>query len=89
LLIRVRDEAHRFAVTFHRKRRSARTLHSELDDIPGVGQQRKVLLLKSFGSVQGIRGASVTELASVPGIGLKFAERILEGLKEGATNDAA
>jgi excinuclease ABC subunit C len=74
LVQRVRDEAHRFAVGFHRKARSARTLRSELDDIPGVGASRRRALLSSFGSVRGVRGASEAELATV--VGKALAARI-------------
>jgi excinuclease ABC subunit C len=67
LVQRVRDEAHRFAVGFHRKARSARTLRSELDDIPGVGPAKRRALLSRFGSVRGVRGASEAELAAAVG----------------------
>jgi len=67
LVQRVRDEAHRFAIGFHRKTRSARTLHSELDDIPGIGPTKRRALLSRFGSVRGVRGASEAELATVVG----------------------
>jgi excinuclease ABC subunit C len=67
LVQRVRDEAHRFAVGYHRKARSARTLRSELDDIPGVGPTKRRALLSRFGSVRGVRGASEAELSTVVG----------------------
>jgi excinuclease ABC subunit C len=67
LVQRVRDEAHRFAVGFHRKTRSARTLRSELDDIRGVGPAKRRALLSRFGSVRGVRGASEAELAAAVG----------------------
>jgi excinuclease ABC subunit C len=67
LVQRVRDEAHRFAVGYHRKARSARTIHSELDDIAGVGPAKRRALLRHFGSVRGVRGASEAELASAVG----------------------
>ena len=67
LVQRVRDEAHRFAVSHHRKARSKRTLRSELDDIPGVGPQKRRRLLSRFGSVRGVRGASLAELKSSVG----------------------
>jgi excinuclease ABC subunit C len=67
LVQRVRDEAHRFAVGFHRKARSMRTLRSELDDIPGIGPTKRRLLLSRFGSVRGVRGASEPELARAVG----------------------
>ena len=67
LVQRVRDEAHRFAVGFHRKARSMRTIRSELDDIPGIGPTRRRALLSRFGSVRGVRGASEVELAAAVG----------------------
>ena len=67
LVQRVRDEAHRFAVGFHRQARSKRTLRSELDDIPGIGPTRRRKLLSRFGSLRGVRGASDAELASAVG----------------------
>jgi excinuclease ABC subunit C len=67
LVQRVRDEAHRFAVGFHRRTRSRRTLRSELDDIPGIGPSKRRKLLSRFGSVRGVRGASEAELALVVG----------------------
>jgi excinuclease ABC subunit C len=69
LLQRLRDEAHRFAITFHRQRRSKAMTTSQLDGIPGLGEKRRKALLKRFGSVKRIRAASVDELADVPGIG--------------------
>lgn len=83
LLVQIRDEAHRFAVGFHRKRRSSRTLTSELDRIKGLGNEKKFLLLKEFGSVTGIRKAQLSELMRVPGIGEKTARLVKEGLGEG------
>ena len=74
LVQRVRDEAHRFAITFHRQARSQRTLRSELDDIPGVGPTRRRKLLARFGSVRGVRGASLEELTAA--VGTKTAARI-------------
>jgi excinuclease ABC subunit C len=67
LVQRVRDEAHRFAVGFHRQQRSSRTLRSELDDIQGVGPAKRRLLLSAFGSLRGVRGATEGELATVVG----------------------
>jgi len=80
LVQRVRDEAHRFAVTFHRKRRTKSTFRSALDGLKGVGPARRKALLKTFGSVARIRQASVEELAAVPGIGPRLAEQIKEEL---------
>jgi excinuclease ABC subunit C len=77
LVARVRDEAHRFAITYHRKLREKRAVHSELDDIPGIGEVRKKALLRHFGSVEKIRQATVEELAAVKGVGGKAAEEIL------------
>ena len=67
LVQRVRDEAHRFAIGFHRQTRAKRTLRSELDDIPGVGPVKRRKLLSRFGSLRGVRGASVQELATSVG----------------------
>ena len=69
LVQRVRDEAHRFAIGFHRKTRDRRTLHSELDEIPGVGPARRRKLLSRFGSLRGVRAASLAELAASVGAG--------------------
>ena len=79
LLQRVRDEAHRFAITFHRQRRSkAMTSGGLLDGIPGLGEVRRKALLKHFGSVKAVRAASVDELAAVPGLGRATAEAIAQ-----------
>ena len=64
LVQRIRDEAHRFAVTFHRKARSMRDLRSELDDVPGVGPRRRRALLRAFGSLVGVRRATREELTA-------------------------
>jgi excinuclease ABC subunit C len=76
LVARVRDEAHRFAITYHRKLREKRAVHSELDDIPGIGGARKKALLRHFGSIENIRQAAVEELAAAPGMTSKAAEEI-------------
>ncbi|UCC72714.1 MAG: excinuclease ABC subunit UvrC [Gemmatimonadota bacterium] len=81
LLQRVRDEAHRFGVHYHRKRRSRRTLRSELLDIPGVGPARQKALLHAFGSLKGVASASVEEIARVRGIGPRLAEEIAGRLR--------
>ena len=75
---RIRDEAHRFANTFHRDRRSKASLRSELDVIPGIGATRRQRLLKHFGSVRAIRQATVEDLAKAPGMNKKAAEAILK-----------
>jgi excinuclease ABC subunit C len=83
LLQRVRDEAHRFAITFHRQRRSkAMTAGGLLDGIPGLGEVRRKALLKHFGSVKGVRAASVEELAAVPGLGRATAEALHEAIAQ-------
>lgn len=80
LLQRVRDEAHRFAVTYHRTLRGRERLRSVLDDIPGVGPERKRRLLKQFGSLRRLRRASAEEIATVPGISAALARQILSQL---------
>jgi excinuclease ABC subunit C len=80
LLQRVRDEAHRFAITYHRQKRSARMTDSALDDVAGLGQTRRTALLKHFGSVRRIREASVAELTEVPGVGPSTARAVLAAL---------
>lgn len=80
LMERVRDEAHRFAIGLHRKRRQKRALHSTLDDIDGVGPALKRALIKHFGSVAAIRAAEVEQLCEVKGVGRALAERIRSGL---------
>ncbi len=76
VLTRLRDEAHRFAITFQRKIARRRGLESELEEIPGVGAGRRKVLLKHFGSVKGVRGATIEQLAEVEGLGPAVAERI-------------
>lgn len=76
LVQRLRDEAHRFALTYHRKVRSRAATRSALDDLPGVGPARKRALLRVFGTSRALRKASVEEMAAVPGIGRALAERI-------------
>jgi excinuclease ABC subunit C len=75
-LQRVRNEAHRFAVEYHRKLRRKGLTESALDSIEGIGHKRKILLLMKFGSYEGLKGASKEEIAGVPGIGPRLAERI-------------
>lgn len=74
LLQRIRDEAHRFAITFHRQSRKKRDLQSELDLVPGVGLRRRKVLLTAFGSLSGVRRATREELARV--VGVKVADAV-------------
>lgn len=78
LIQRLRDEAHRFAISYHRKLRSKKSRGSILDDIEGVGEKRKKLLLNKFGSVENIKKASIKELCSLKGIDIKTARKIVE-----------
>ena len=78
LLQMVRDETHRFAVSSHRRRRSKRTLHSALDDLPGIGEKRRRLLIERFGSVSGVRQASAQDLINV--LGRKVGQTLYEEL---------
>ena len=77
VLARIRDEAHRFAITFHKKLRRRRTLRSALEDVPGVGQKRKRELLKHFGSLKKVRVATVEELLRAPGMSRAAAEAVV------------
>ena len=79
-LQRVRDEAHRFAVTFHRRRRAKKSLQSALDTIPGVGSKRKATLLKHFQTLKNIRTADLDEISSLPGFNRRTAESVLKAL---------
>jgi excinuclease ABC subunit C len=79
-LQRIRDEAHRFAITFHRNRRRADSLQSIWDTIPGIGKQRKKMLLKHFGSITEIRAATLEELCRLPGINDRIARSIKDKL---------
>ncbi|UOE17719.1 excinuclease ABC subunit UvrC [Thermobifida halotolerans] len=80
LLQRVRDEAHRFAISYHRRKRARALTASALDDIPGLGPVRRAALVKHFGSVRRLAEATVTEIAEVPGIGTRTAQTIHERL---------
>ena len=81
LAARVRDEAHRFAITYHRKLRDKRAIRSELDDIPGIGETRKKALLRHFGSLAKVKEATAEELAAVKGMSKKAAEEIVNYVK--------
>ena len=85
LLMRIRDEAHRRAVTYHRKLRSKEIEASALDRIPGVGARRKRILLKHFGDVHALATADLDDLLSVPGISRNLANRIMESLQTGTS----
>src|SRR4051794_29611866 len=80
LLQRIRDEAHRFAITHHRSRRSKSMVESVLDDVPGLGEVRRKTLIKHFGSLKKLRAATVDEIAEVPGIGPATATAIAEAV---------
>ena len=82
LVQRIRDEAHRFAITFHRSKRGKLMLESLLDEIPNLGEVRRQALLEHFGSVAALKKASLDEIAAVPGIGPKSAENILQAVSE-------
>jgi excinuclease ABC subunit C len=84
-LQRIRDEAHRSVITYHRKRRLITYRRSALDEIPGIGERRRASLLKHFGSLKRIKGASVEELAAVPGMTRKAAEAVFEAFKRPET----
>jgi excinuclease ABC subunit C len=81
LLQRVRDEAHRFAIAYHRQKRSKRMIVSELDAVPGLGQTRRTALLKHFGSVRKLRQADAEEIAAVPGMGPRTAAAVVAALR--------
>jgi excinuclease ABC subunit C len=83
VMAKMRDEAHRFAVGYHRKLRSRWTIKSVLDDVPGVGVARRKALLRRFGSVDAVAAAGVEDVARVPGIGPVLAEKILAHLAAG------
>ncbi|MCT9004981.1 excinuclease ABC subunit UvrC [Streptomyces rhizosphaerihabitans] len=84
LLQRVRDEAHRFAITYQRAKRAKRFRAGPLDDVPGLGESRKQALIKHFGSVKKLRSATIDQICEVPGIGRKTAETIAVALAEAA-----
>jgi excinuclease ABC subunit C len=80
LIQRLRDEAHRFAITFHRQLRAKAITHSRLDDVAGVGPAMKKRLLKAFGSADGVAAATLEQLRLVEGVGPRLAQRLKEGL---------
>ncbi|WP_181808702.1 excinuclease ABC subunit UvrC [Streptomyces shenzhenensis] len=84
LLQRIRDEAHRFAITYQRTKRAKRFRSSPLDDVPGLGETRKQALIKHFGSVKKLRSATIEQIQEVPGIGRKTAETIAVALAQAA-----
>jgi excinuclease ABC subunit C len=84
LLQRVRDEAHRFAITYQRTKRAKRFRAGPLDDVPGLGETRKRALIKHFGSVKKLRSATIDQICEVPGIGRKTAETIAAALAQAA-----
>jgi excinuclease ABC subunit C len=89
LLQRLRDEAHRFAITFHRQRRSKAMTASQLDGIPGLGASRQKALLRHFGSVKRLRSADTTDIMAVPGFGRSLASAVVNHLAEGAPQEPA
>lgn len=81
-LQKVRDEAHRYAISFHRQQHRAAGIQSELDNLPGIGKIRKKRLLDHFKSVARIRAASVSDIAAIPGLSVKIANAVAEGVKK-------
>jgi excinuclease ABC subunit C len=88
LLQRIRDEAHRFAITYHRQKRSTSMLVSLLDDVPGLGETRRKALMRQFGSLKRLRAATVEELTAVPGIGRRTAEAVLAAVAQPEVGEA-
>jgi len=84
LLQRVRDEAHRFAISYQRQKRGKRMVESLLDEVSGLGEARKKALLRQFGSLKRLRAASVEEIATVPGIGPMVAQAVVDALEASA-----
>ncbi len=80
LLMRIRDEAHRFAITYHKQLRGKKALRSELDTVPGIGAKRKKEIIKHFGSISKIRNATVKEISAIPGFSKKLAETLQDKL---------
>ena len=81
LVQRIRDEAHRFAITYHRDLRRKAAVRSRFDDLPGVGPRRRAALLRVFGSIKRVNDAPVEQIASVPGIGKSLAAKIKANLE--------
>jgi excinuclease ABC subunit C len=81
LVQRIRDEAHRFAITYHRDLRRKASVRSKFDDLPGVGPRRRGALLRVFGSLKRVREAPLEQIAAVPGIGPKLAAQIKSSLE--------
>ena len=77
ILQRIRDEAHRVALTFHKKRREKRIIHSSLDQVPGIGPKKRTLLLKHFGSIKKIKEATRGELEAIKGLTKKDIESLI------------
>lgn len=84
LLKKIRDEAHRFAVSFHRKLRDKSLMESPLKKIPGIGEKRRLALLRHFGSIEGVRKAGIDDIAGIKGFNKKIAEKVIESLKNQA-----
>jgi excinuclease ABC subunit C len=82
LLKKIRDEVHRFAISFHRKLRDKRLMESPLEKIPGIGKKRRLELLRHFGSLENIRKATVDDIAKIKGFNKKAAEKIVEGVRK-------
>ncbi len=80
LVQRIRDEAHRFAITYHRNLRAKHGMQSALDTVPGIGPKRKRALLRKFGSLKGVREASVEDIASTVGFTMSLAETVKKNL---------
>jgi excinuclease ABC subunit C len=76
----MRDEAHRFAITYHRQRRSKAMTSSVLDDVPGLGPARRAALLRHFGSLKKLRAADAEQVAAVPGVGAATAQAVVDAL---------
>jgi excinuclease ABC subunit C len=87
MLQRIRDEAHRFAITYFRNIHSKRNLASVLQEIEGIGKKKRIALMEKFGTIDKIIGANVEELATVDGIGEELARKIYTYFKEKITNE--